>query len=191
MAELIMTDEEKHSKKFLEWDDASLGRAVKMVALICDDDNGKDAIKATGAAVFLISEAIRSGATELTIDLKGASNSEKNLGDWKITMEKIVENSIQLSLLFASNHRNDASIKNAKNICGQLGMNVISSGAASLCCQVSSIQFENLFGIEAPKENKSVSENPSGFEPTVNLIIPKLLQGIVEIISIEPSFQRH
>jgi hypothetical protein len=89
MAELILTDEEKRSPTFLEWDDVSLGRAVKAVAAICDDDHGKHALKATGAGVFLISEAVRSGASELAINLEGATDGERDLGNWKITIESV------------------------------------------------------------------------------------------------------
>jgi len=85
---LILTDEEKHSLTFLEWDEISLGKAVKQIAYICNDQHGKDALKATGAAVFLISEAIRSGATEFIVDLKGATDGKRDLGNWKITIEK-------------------------------------------------------------------------------------------------------
>lgn len=90
MAELILTEEERVSKTFLEWDEVSLGRAVKCVADICDDDHGQHSLKATGAAVFLIQEAIRSGATELTVNLTGATDGKTDLGNWKITIEKNV-----------------------------------------------------------------------------------------------------
>ncbi len=87
MAELILTEEEKRSATFLEWDDVSLGRAVKAVAEICNDDHGKHALKATGAAVFLVSEAVRSGATELIVNLEGATDGSCDLGNWKITIQ--------------------------------------------------------------------------------------------------------
>lgn len=89
MAELILNDEERRSPTFLEWDDVSLGRAVKAVAAICNDDHGKNALKATGAAVFLISEAIRSGATELHVNLEGATDGRSDLGNWKVTIEAV------------------------------------------------------------------------------------------------------
>jgi hypothetical protein len=59
------------------------------VAAICDDDHGKHALKATGAAVFLISEAVRNGATDLTVDLVGATDGKSELGNWKITIKKL------------------------------------------------------------------------------------------------------
>jgi len=89
MAKLILTEEERRSPTFLEWDDVSLGRAAKAIASICDDDHGKHALKATGAAVFLVSEAIRSGATELTVNLEGATDGKRDLGNWKITIEAV------------------------------------------------------------------------------------------------------
>lgn len=89
MAKLILTEEERRSPTFLEWDDVALGRAVKAVASICNDDHGKHALKATGAGVFLVAEAVRSGATELTLSLKGANDGSRDLGDWKITIESV------------------------------------------------------------------------------------------------------
>lgn len=87
MAELILTEKEKRSETFLEWDEVSLGRAVKAVAEICSDEHGKHALKATGAAVFLVAEAIRSGATELNVNLEGATDGNRDLGNWKITIQ--------------------------------------------------------------------------------------------------------
>jgi hypothetical protein len=87
MAKLILTEKEKQSP-FLEWDDVALGRAVKAVASVCGDDNGRHAIKATGAAVFLIAEAVRSGATDLEINLIGASDGAQSLGNWRISIEQ-------------------------------------------------------------------------------------------------------
>lgn len=88
MAELILTEAERFSLNFLEWDDAALGKAVKQVAIICNDTEGKHALKVTGAGVFLISEAVRNGAAELTLNIQGAVNGHQELGDWKITIEK-------------------------------------------------------------------------------------------------------
>lgn len=88
MAELVLTDEEKKTATYLEWDDAALGRACKKIALLFNDDNGKRAMKHTGAAVFLISEAVASNATTTTIELEGATDPEP-LGDWRVTLERI------------------------------------------------------------------------------------------------------
>jgi hypothetical protein len=90
MAELLTTDEENAAATYLEWDDAALGKAVKSAALLCTDHNGKHAIPYVGAAVFLISEAIRSGADNLTVSLDDASASGENLGDWVVTARRVL-----------------------------------------------------------------------------------------------------
>lgn len=87
MAELILTDHEKQTATYLEWDDAALGRACKKIALLFNDDDGKRAMKHTEAAVFLISEAVASNATETTIELEDATDPEP-LGNWRITLER-------------------------------------------------------------------------------------------------------
>lgn len=91
MAELILTEEEKTSATFLEWDNESLGNAVKAVAAICNDNHGEHALKVTGAAVFLVSDAVRNDADVLTVKLSGVTSSGHDLGDWKITIERIQE----------------------------------------------------------------------------------------------------
>lgn len=88
MAELIMTEEER-TTAFLKWDNAALGKAVKCVADIFNDDKGDNSLKATGAAIFLIQEALRAHTTELTVNLTEAYDGEANLGNWKITIEKV------------------------------------------------------------------------------------------------------
>jgi len=88
MAELILTEEEKRQLTYLEWDDAALGKACKKIAIILSDENGKRSIKHMGAAVFLISEAVRANSYTTTIEIDGATNPEP-LGDWKITLQRI------------------------------------------------------------------------------------------------------
>lgn len=88
MSKLVLTEEERKSATFLEWDDEALGKAVKAIALICNDDYGKDALKVTGAAVFLVAEAVRNKANLMTLDVKGASEGEQQFGDWKIVVER-------------------------------------------------------------------------------------------------------
>ena len=91
MAELVVTEEERHTLKFLEWDDEALGKATKVVATILNDKDGDQALKATGAAVFLIDTGIESNATEIVVSLEGAYNGDRNLGNWRVTLERIDE----------------------------------------------------------------------------------------------------
>lgn len=88
MAELILTDHEKKTATFLEWNDEALGRAVKAVASILNDKHGKAAAKATGAAVFLISEGLAAGADEITVRVEGATDGKQDFGDWTVRLTK-------------------------------------------------------------------------------------------------------
>lgn len=89
MAELIITEEERSTLTFLEWDDAALGKAVKsMACIIADKDGGRETMPVVAAGVLIISRAIEAGADTLVLKLEGASNPEP-LGDWEITIKQL------------------------------------------------------------------------------------------------------
>lgn len=89
MAELIITEEERRTLTFLEWDDAALGKAVKKIAImIADKDGGRDTLPVTAAGVFLISRAVALNTDGLTLVIEGATNPEP-LGDWKIVITRM------------------------------------------------------------------------------------------------------
>lgn len=89
MADLILTEEEKKSKSYLEWDDAALGKAVKKLALAIDDVRGKDAIAHNAGMMLLILKAhdANSEITVLTVD--GLTCGGESLGDWEVTIKRI------------------------------------------------------------------------------------------------------
>jgi hypothetical protein len=89
MAELILTEDEKRLSTYFEWDDETLGKVVKRVAQICQDNDGKRSVAVTGAAIFMISEAINSGAESYIIELENATDDNNNLGNWRITLENL------------------------------------------------------------------------------------------------------
>ena len=89
MADLILTEEERNTLTFLEWDDATLGKAVKKIAMLFPDKDGaRETLPAVAAGVFLISRAVDAGADKLVLKLTGAHN-EKPLGDWEITLKQL------------------------------------------------------------------------------------------------------
>lgn len=89
MAKLTITEEERRTLTFLEWDDAALGKAVKsMACIIADKDGGRESLPVVAAGVFLISQAIDSGADKLVLEIGGATNP-KPLGDWEITIKQL------------------------------------------------------------------------------------------------------
>lgn len=90
MAELILTEEERHSLTFLKWDDAALGKACKQVATILNDKKGDQSVKLTGAAVFIISAVLDSGHVDLDLALQGVTNP-KPLGDWQVIVKRLGE----------------------------------------------------------------------------------------------------
>lgn len=91
-----MTNQEKSTKNppHQDMDDAVLGRLVKRLAAIHEEPVSAGSLKSTSAAIFLISEALRTGAAEMEVKLTGASYFDKDLGDWKITIEKLEQPTI-------------------------------------------------------------------------------------------------
>lgn len=91
MAELTLTEAEKKSETYLEWSDEALGKAAKAVALILADRSGKDSLKVTGAAVFLIAEMLKANSVEMQIDLEGAHRGDDQIGNYKIVITRMDE----------------------------------------------------------------------------------------------------
>jgi len=89
MAELIISEEERRTASFLEWDNESLGRSVKKLALNFKDKDGKTSLKITSAAVILIAEAIQAGSEATDIELTDARKGDEHLGNWIIKLTKL------------------------------------------------------------------------------------------------------
>lgn len=89
MAELITTPEEKAAGSYLEWEDEALGKLVKMIGLILMDDKGKDSAWITMAAHLLVDFSTQTNSTETTVNVSGCTKNGKEIGNWKITIEKI------------------------------------------------------------------------------------------------------
>lgn len=88
MAKLILTDEEKKSASFLDWDDDALGKAVKNIALIFNDDRGEDTLKHLGAVSFMIARCIDLNAEQGKVKVEGLTQDGEPLGDWEIEVRK-------------------------------------------------------------------------------------------------------
>ena len=86
MAQLITTPEEDE-KSFMDWDDASLGKAVKKMALFLESID--DTITMPAAAAFLITRAIDIGSDRSTMVLEGVTDGDKPIGDWEISVKRI------------------------------------------------------------------------------------------------------
>lgn len=89
MAKLTLTEEEKKALTFLEWDSESIGEGVKKLALIFQDKNGASTMNFTSAAIAIIYECIKADSELTTIELTKAFRGDCELGNWKVTLEKI------------------------------------------------------------------------------------------------------
>ncbi len=90
MAELIITDEERATYTYLEWDDAAIGRGVKKLAMTVQDAKGDKAIEWYAATLCLIAMAHETNAesSEYTINGVTMDNGETQIGDWKVTIQR-------------------------------------------------------------------------------------------------------
>lgn len=91
MAKLTITEEEKKTLTFLEWDSESIGEGVKKLALNFRDKHGGGTMNLTSAAIAIIYECIKSNSELTTIELEKAFRGDCELGNWKVTLEKINE----------------------------------------------------------------------------------------------------
>lgn len=89
MAQLIITDEERATASYLDWDDASIGRGVKKIALKIEDIKGENAISWCAGAMALIARAIDSNAEQSTMTIEGLTDGGKPLGDWEVTVRNL------------------------------------------------------------------------------------------------------
>jgi len=92
MAELIITDEERQSKSYLDWDDAALGKCMRWASVEFDkrlEKDGRDQIKGLAVALLYISDMLRFNAQSLTVTANGLTYSGVPLGDLRLTLERL------------------------------------------------------------------------------------------------------
>jgi hypothetical protein len=94
MADLVMTEQERRIP-IMDWDDESLGRAVKAAAAVLYEKDdpatmpGIGNLNVTACGVTLIGEAIAAGSDETTVVIRGASKRGVIIGDWEITIKRM------------------------------------------------------------------------------------------------------
>lgn len=88
LAELILTEDEKEAATYLEWDDASLGKAVKKLAKGIGDHKGSDSMAQTACATFLACLVSKRDAIGAEIDLDGVTDDGKDMGDWQVIIKR-------------------------------------------------------------------------------------------------------
>lgn len=93
MAELILTEEEKKLPSYLDWDDETLGKAVRAaMALIAHegkDETGGTRLGLMSAAFVLIGSCVETNGSTMDITVEGATVRDKTVGDWRVRIDKL------------------------------------------------------------------------------------------------------
>lgn len=96
MAELILTDEEKAAISWLDMDDDTLGKLCRKACLVImkkekseDDPDDRKPVWAASAGMLLCGVADDANATTATFQFNGLTNSDKERGNWRVTVEKL------------------------------------------------------------------------------------------------------
>lgn len=90
----VLTDEEREAASWLSFSDEALGKMVKATALsLMRDQIEKDGLSASltgmGVAVILANIAEQSNAGSMVLNLSGVTHKGKDVGDFRVTVEKI------------------------------------------------------------------------------------------------------
>lgn len=89
MAELILTDEEKAAALWSDLDDAALGKLVKKkISLITNAAEQLDRVTTLAAAMLLCCAASEQNASEITLEINGLTQEDREFGDWKVVAMK-------------------------------------------------------------------------------------------------------
>ena len=91
MAELILTDEEKETASYLEWDNESIGKGCKKLALIIENYEGDTAMKIQASALVLAGLAHSTDNSEMSITLDGITALGEEIGTWIVTAKRVEE----------------------------------------------------------------------------------------------------
>ena len=97
MAELILTEDEKAAKTWLDVPDAALGKVTRKLIMDMPDICRKDAEgKGVDKALWLVSclnilvgVCHESNATSSKFELTGYTVHNKDCGDWRITVKRV------------------------------------------------------------------------------------------------------
>ncbi len=88
--ELILTDKEKQAATWLELDDESVGRLVKVTMLgIVETSNEQGKLYFWAAALMICSAAAQANADTFKQTIDGLTIKGKKFGDWELRVKKI------------------------------------------------------------------------------------------------------
>lgn len=95
MAKLTLTQEEKDAPHYMDWDDATIGKAVRSAIAAIGreetDENGKKRMFLMSAAFVLIGSCIQTNGAELDITIEEATVLGKGVGTWRIRVDQVTE----------------------------------------------------------------------------------------------------
>lgn len=93
MAELVLTDEEKETASYLEWDDEALGRFTKYMALMWAqmprDAKAFNRVLGASCAIAIMDVCAACNATDFEARIEGLMHGDKPLGDWVLTLRRV------------------------------------------------------------------------------------------------------
>jgi hypothetical protein len=88
MAKLILTEEEKEERSYLNWSDEALGKYVKKKAIEHEDYYGDEISEREAAVITLLSRVRQTESDMVMMEVQGVSVGEEDIGNWRITFEK-------------------------------------------------------------------------------------------------------
>lgn len=88
MAKLNSTEKENNAETYLQWSDASLGKAVKKIASAIMDHHGDKSVALTACATFIASFVAEKNAISSKFEYVGITKGDKSLGDWEIIVKR-------------------------------------------------------------------------------------------------------
>jgi hypothetical protein len=92
MAELVLTEEEKEDRSYLNWDDESLGKLVKKKAIDLEDYYGERVSEREAAVATLLSKIAKQESEMAVMEVQGIMVEGEDLGHWRITFERVDPN---------------------------------------------------------------------------------------------------
>ncbi len=92
MADLVLTEEEKEERSYLNWDDESLGKFVKKKAIEFEDYYGEEVSEREAAIISLLSKVREETGDMAMMEVEGVTIDGEDFGQWRITFEKVDPN---------------------------------------------------------------------------------------------------
>lgn len=83
-----MSQEEKDMASYLDFDDESLGKFMKSIALMYQDKHGMDSGSITNCAIMICTLMHKLNADNTKFTLEGVTYDNKLLGDYVFTVKK-------------------------------------------------------------------------------------------------------